>query len=269
MQMPHPYFDVPRPTILGHRGAAGSAPENTLHSFERCLELGSHIIESDIHATRDGEPVMLHDPELDRISDRTGDIENFNRAELEEIDAAYHFTPYAGRSFQLLGKGIRIPTLRDAFERFPGARFNLEIKASPPGLVARIVELVREFEREARTLLTAGEDPIMRELLDELTRRDPRPAVGASTGDVLSFVRGALEGGTPPAHTQALQIPPDFAGHPLVTPQLVAFAHEHEVAVHVWTLNEKSEMQHILDLGCDGIVTDHPERMAELVAERG
>ena len=94
------------------------------------------------------------------------------------------------------------------------------------------------------------------------------PATGASTGDVIRFVRAALEGGQPPPEPMALQIPREFAGRPLVTRELVAFSHKHDVQVHVWTVNDPEEMHRLLDLGVDGIVSDYPSRVCEVVASR-
>jgi glycerophosphoryl diester phosphodiesterase len=92
--------------------------------------------------------------------------------------------------------------------------------------------------------------------------------MGASVGDVLGFVRAALAEGEPPAEPMALQIPPRFGGRPLVTPELVAFAHRHDVQVHVWTVNEEAEMERLLDLGVDGVMSDFPGRLRAVVDAR-
>lgn len=266
--MPHPFFEVPIPSILGHRGAAGSAPENTLASFEQGLKLGAHIMETDLHATRDGAPVLIHDPEVDRVCDGSGRVADLSLDALQSLDAAYHFSLDAGRSFPMRGRGIRVPSLDEAFAAFPGARFNIEIKAESEGLIPRVLDLISRHARESLTLLTSGSDAIMATLRRALAGRDPAPAVGACTGDVLAVVRSAVAGEPPPPGPMALQIPPDFGGRPLVSEQLIAHAHAHDIAIHVWTINEPEEMQRLLDLGADGLVTDHPERMQLLLAGR-
>ena len=168
-------------------------------------------------------------------------------------------------SFPERGRGVRIPTLEEAFEAFPDARFNLEIKAKPPALVGRVIELVEKFGRSERTLLTAGENPIMLELRRERRTRGSRFAIGASVGDILALVRAAIEREAAPRDAMALQIPEEFGGRPLVTRELVAFAHDAGIAVHVWTINQPEQMSRLLALGVDGLVTDHPERMAVLL----
>ncbi len=266
--MRHPFFDLPTPSNFGHRGAAGSAPENTLQSFRRALELGAHVIESDVQATRDGVPVLLHDPDLDRTTNGRGLVSDVDYSELVTFDAAYHYSPDGGASFPMRGQGIRIPSLEEAFAAFADARFNLEIKANPPGLVERALDIVAARGSERLSLLTAGDDEIMRGLRAALSGGSSDPAIGASTGDILAVVRSALAGEAPPRDAMALQIPRDFGGRALLTERLVEHAHRHEIAVHVWTINDPDEMTEILDMGADGIITDHPEQLAGVLAKR-
>jgi glycerophosphoryl diester phosphodiesterase len=262
----HPYFDVPHPVVIGHRGAAGERPENTLESFRHALATGAQILESDVHATRDGVVVMCHDDVVDRTTDGRGRLGELTLAEIQALDAGHRFSPDGGRSHPWRARGLVIPSLREAFEAFPEARFNLELKERQPGLVAGTFALVRAFDRADRTLLTAAADDLMADLRAQARTAGIPVALGAATGDVAGFVR-AVAHGTPPPPAMALQIPAEFAGRPLVTPELVKAAHAHGVEVHVWTVNEPGEMRRLLDLGVDGLVTDHPGRMAELVGE--
>ena len=119
-----------------------------------------------------------------------------------------------------------------------------------------------------KDLLAAAEDATMARVRTRLRERGVTPAIGASTGEVLAFVRSAQAQSPPDPGVMALQIPTDFAGRPLVTPELIAHAHAYDIAVHAWTVNEESEMERLLDLGVDGLVTDHPGRMVELLARR-
>jgi glycerophosphoryl diester phosphodiesterase len=261
----HPYFAVPRPIVFGHRGASGEAPENTLVAFERALEAGAAIVETDVHLTRDGEVVMAHDADVARTTDGTGRIAELRFPELAALDAGYRFSPDGGATHPFRGQGIRIPALREAFRRFPGVRFNLEVKVNEPRLVEAVVRLVADHEREGLTLLAAEKDDTMAALRAELARRGVGVAVGASVGDVLAFVRAAVGEGTPPKEPMALQIPPSFAGRPLATSRLVDFAHRHDVQVHVWTINDEEEMRRLLAEGVDGIMSDFPGRLRAVV----
>ncbi len=271
--MRHPYFDLPKPIILGHRGAAGDAPENTLVGFRKGLELGAHIIESDVHLTSDGVAVLAHDPEVDRITEGSGHIADRSLAELKALDAGHRYSPDDGAGHPYRGQGISIPTLEEAFAALPEARFNLEIKAERAELCEQVIELIRAHDRADRTLVTAGDDPVMKLLREARTRGlaegELPPAIGASLGDILAVVRSAQSGEAPDTDSMALQIPSSFGGDPLVTDALVSHCHAHGIEVHVWTINAPDEIRALLDLGVDGIVTDYPGRMAALLAERG
>lgn len=269
MVVPHPYFDLVTPIVIGHRGCAAEVPENTLASFRAGLEAGAGILESDVHLTRDGIPVLIHDDEVDRVSDGSGRVAEHTLAELKLLDAGYRFQREGVRGHPHRGRGLRVPTLQEAFEAFPDARFNLELKEDLPGIVERSVELVAANGREARTLLTAAADALMTKLHRRLDANGVSAARGASAGDVAAFVRAALEGAAPPPGAMALQVPATFGGRPLVTPEFVSHAHAHELQVHVWTIDEPEEMNRLLDLGVDGIVTNHPARLADLIASRG
>jgi glycerophosphoryl diester phosphodiesterase len=266
--MPHPYFETPPPLVIGHRGAAGEVPENTIASFRHALACGAHVLESDVHITRDGVPVLCHDAGVDRTTEGRGPIGGKDLATLQQLDAGHRFEAEGDEPWPHRGRGLRIPTLREAFEALPQAAFNLELKDERPDLVQACVSLVAEFERADRTLLTAAEDGTMKLLREEVAARALPVALGACTGEVVAFVRATVEGSTPPSGPMALQIPETFAGRPLVTPDLIQAAHRHDVSVHVWTINEPASMRRLLDLGVDGIVTDFPARLARVIAQR-
>jgi glycerophosphoryl diester phosphodiesterase len=266
--MRHPYFDVPVPSVIGHRGACGELPENTLASFGLAVTQGAVILETDVHVTRDGALVLIHDEVLERTTNGRGRVAGHSLAELRRLDAGHQFDPAGDGSFPFRGRGIQIPTLEETLEAFPALHFNIEIKEHIPALIEGTVAAVCKAGREDSVLLAAAEDPIMHDLREHLRRTGARPAVGASTGDVLAFVRSALDGTAPPPGPMALQVPPGFGGQPLVTREFVAHAHAHEIAVHVWTINEAAEMHRLFDLGVDGVMSDFPERVAKVIAAR-
>jgi glycerophosphoryl diester phosphodiesterase len=263
--VPHPFFAVPKPIVIGHRGAAGVAPENTLASFERGLADGAAILESDVHLSRDGVPVLIHDDELERCTDGSGLVRDHDIAALERLDAGHRFSP-DGRSHPFRGRGHRIPRLSEALAAFPRARFNLELKENLPGMVENTLAEVRRAGRADDVLLTSSSDALMAELRARVRADGVGVALGACTGDVARFAVAALRGDAPPAGPMALQIPTTFAGRPLVTLELVEFAHRHGVQVHVWTVNEPDEMRALLSLGVDGLVTDYPARLVRVLA---
>ena len=266
--MRHPFLDLPHPLVIGHRGAAGECPENTLPSFELALRSGADVLETDVHATCDGAVVADHD-RVDRTTDGRGRIADLPLEALRRLDAGARFTPDGGASHPWRGRGLRIPTLEELFERFPEAHINIEVKAPEPVATTGTLDLVERHARAARTLVTAESPEVMARIRREVRRRALPVAVGACREDVVAFLRSALDHRAPPEGFVALQVPAEFAGRPLVTPEFVAHAHRFGLEVHVWTVNEVAEMERLLDLGVDGLVTDHPGRLFELLRRRG
>jgi glycerophosphoryl diester phosphodiesterase len=264
----HPFFDVPVPTVIGHRGAAGELPENTLASFERALARGAAILESDVHISRDGVLVLIHDDVLERTTNGSGRVADHTLAELRALDAGDRFSPASDGRFPYRNRGFRIPTLEEALKTFDAARFNLELKERRDDLIETTLALLRATGREETVLLAAADDALMVDLRARVRASGARVALGASAGDVLAFVRSALDGARPPPGPMALQVPPGFGTTPLVTSEFVAHAHAHGLVVHVWTVNEPAEMDRLLDLGIDGIMSDFPGRVTEVVTAR-
>jgi glycerophosphoryl diester phosphodiesterase len=261
----HPFFALPRPLAIGHRGCAGEVPENTLASFARGAADGAVVIETDVHLTRDGVPVLLHDHEVARVTAGSGAVRDLSFAEVQSLDAGFHFTAPDG-STPFRGAGLRIPSLAEALAALPGMRFNCELKEDRPEIAERVLAVIREADREDLTLVTSGDDALMEKLRAAVRKIGARVALGASTGDVLRFALAARAGTTPPGDAMALQIPAAFAGRPLVTPELVAAAHAHGVHVHVWTINEPREIADLLALGVDGVISDFPARVVRAAA---
>lgn len=254
----HPYFAVALPHLFGHRGAAGETPENTLPSFQHAWAAGLRYLETDCHATRDGEIVLCHDPSLERTTDGHGPISAHSYAEIEKLDAGYRFSP-DGRSHPFRGTGVRILRLSELLDAFPDAHVNLEVKTADAPIAAEVVRLVRRAGAERRVLLAAEEGRV----LDLLRALDPGTALGSSREDVIAFF-SALDGGTLERFTplgHALQIPPSAFGRDLVTAEVIAAAERLGLFVHVWTIDEPPEMRRLLALGVHGLMSDHPARL--------
>ena len=266
--MRHPFLDLPTPIAIGHRGCAGERPENTLASFQRALDDGAAILETDVHLTRDDVPVLIHDPDVARVSEATGRVRDLTLGALERLDAGYRFSLDGGSSHPERGRGHRIPTLREALATFPDARFNLELKDDVPGGVEHTLEVIAEASAAARTLLVARDEELMQQIRTRAAQRGVKVAFGASAAEVGRFAVAAVRDEAPEPGPVALQIPPVFEGRPLVTPELVTHAHRYGVQVHVWTINEPDEIHRLLDLGVDGIVSDYPARLAALIRTR-
>lgn len=260
------YFAPPRPRAFGHRGAAGVAPENTLPSFALAAALGATYLELDVHATADGEIVVLHDPALDRTTNGGGPVSALRWAEVAALDAGYHFT-HDGHTFPYRGQGVRIPTLRALLDAFPAHPVNIEIKAGGASVVDAVLAVLRAAASLDRVLLAAEHDEIMQTIRRAVGERI---ATGMCVGEVVDFI-GRLQRDEWTDYTapgRALQIPPAHGGIDLVTPASVAAAHRFGIEVHVWTINDTAEIERLLDLGVDGVMSDLPGLVATAVRRR-
>ena len=263
----YPFFSDPPPRIAGHRGAAGTMPENTLESFSRALEEGATFIEMDVHATRDGEIVIIHDETVQRTTDGEGSVREMDLAEMKRLDAGFRFTADGGATYPFRGLGIRVPTVREFFSGFPRAKATLEIKELSAAATETLFDLIEEFGKAQQVLLAAENDAMMGAARSVMRDRGLSVATGFSTGEIRAVVTALWTGKEPPPDVggQALQIPRRYQGMELVTPASVAAAHGLGVEVHVWTVNEVDEMKALLALGVDGIITDYPARLRDLV----
>jgi len=260
------FFSSPRPRIFGHRGAAGEFPENTLLSFERALECGATCLETDIHASRDGHLVLFHDESLERTTNGRGLLKECTLAELKSLDAGYRFRPDRGASHPFRGVGLRIPTLEEFFSRFPGVKVTLEMKQAEPAVEKQLLELTARLGRLEDVLIASEHDVIMK----RVRRLRADVATSFSSIEVAAFLgKRKLSPSSPYAPPgQALQVPAQWKGVPLVTEPFIRAAHDLCIEVHVWTVNEAVEMEKLLDLGVDGIMTDFPGRLAALLRSR-
>jgi len=264
------FFNGDKPRIIGHRGAAGEAPENTLCSFQRAIQDGAQFIELDVHGTKEGEVVIIHDATLNRTTSGRGRVQQHTFKQLKALDAGYWFTADGGKSYPYRKRGVEIPTLREVFDALPQTRFIVEIKQLRPAIVKKVIETVRQAHKEDQVLLATEDDQIMTEIRRELQASGLPVATGFSYGEVAAFMSW-LAGGRREAYTpmaQAFQIPCEYSGMTLVNEQTLGAAHELRLEMFVWTVNDREEMARLLALGVDGIITDFPGRLRDLVAER-
>jgi len=259
------FFKLPRPRAFGHRGSAGTHPENTLESLRAAAAMGAPYLELDIHSTRDGEIVVAHDDHLARMCGLERTIPEMTYAEVAAADAGRMFTLDGGATFPFRGKGIAIPRLADVLAAFPKLRVIVEVKQIAPSIVAPMLNVIDRAGMR-RNVLVASEH---QEPLDEVRKLAPDIPTNFSYLESGQFMQAMVAGGanyTPPG--AALQIPREYNSWPLVTPESVAFAHRIGIEIHVWTVNEQSEMTDLLDMGVDGIISDYPQRVLDLLSNR-
>ena len=263
----YPFFAGKRPRIIGHRGAAGEAPENTLVSFHRALQQGTGLIELDVQDTRDGNAVIIHDCTLDRTTNGQGPLNARSLNEIKALDAGYAFSMDDGQSFPYRGRSIQVPTLEEFLIAFPDAKAIIEIKRESPNIVRAVIDTIHRLGKGDQVLLASEADSILTDIRQTLTGLGLRIATGFSYGDVaefLSHIATDTLGDYRPSG-QALQVPCEYEGTSIVNATTVDAAHRLNLEMFVWTINDVDEMNRLLALGVDGIITDYPSRLAPLV----
>jgi glycerophosphoryl diester phosphodiesterase len=260
-----PFLELETPLAFAHRGGAACWPENTLLAFEKALQSGCPLLETDLHMTRDGVIVAFHDDTLERTTDGRGPIWTLDWRELQALDAGYRFSPDGGETFPYRGKGLRVPALHEVMALGPQVRVNAEIKQGRPAMVAALWDVIESSGYADRILVAAAHHPLVREF-----RRlsGSRVATSASVREVLQLwlaVRARLDRFLPIEY-DALQVPVKHSQLTVVERRFVEAAHRHGLQVHVWTVDDPDEMRSLLDLGVDGLMSDYPERLVEVVS---
>ena len=254
------------PVNLAHRGASALAPENTIEAFRLAVEAGAGGLELDVHMTRDGHLVVIHDATVDRTTNGTGAVSEMTLEELRRLDAGHNFSPDGGPTRPYRGRGVRVPTLGEVLREFPGVAVNIEIKAGTPGIEEKVLGVLREANALGRALVVSTPHDIVKRFRKV---SGGHVSTGASRWEIGVFYissRFRLERLVRPAY-DALQVPLRHRGLPVVTPRFVRAAHARGVRVDAWTINQADEMRRLLDLGVDVIMTDRPGMLAEVLRE--
>ena len=232
--------------VIAHRGASGERPENTLSAYALAVEQGADMIEIDLHRTRDEAIVVTHDELLEGLGG-AGEIAGATLAQVRALDA---------------GEGERVPTLDEVLDAF-GERiaFNLELKRATDreyaGLEQAALAAVERRGLLPRMLFSSFYDPV----LARLRSLSPTARVGLLIS--RKFPHRAV------ARAKALGAEALHPEDSIATPELVREAHDAGLLVHVFTVDEETELRRFLDMGVDGIFTNYPRRLRAMVGARG
>ena len=246
------FLDGPLPLAMAHRGGAIEHLENTMPAFEACVAMGYRYLETDVRATADGVPIVFHDPALERVSDATGRIDQL---------------PWSEVSRARIGGREPILRLEELLGAFPDARFNLDIKAA--GVVAPLVRAIRRVRVADRICLASFSDARIaaaRRLLGPgvCTALGPRGVAALRLASYRPRAAGLVR-----IQAGCAQVPLQLGGRALVDERFIAAAHARGLQVHVWTVDTPHEANALLDLGVDGIMTDRPAMLREVLEKRG
>ncbi|KAF3464285.1 glycerophosphodiester phosphodiesterase [Streptomyces sp. Tu 3180] len=246
----HPYLDHPGPIAFAHRGGAADGLENTVRQFRCAVEAGYRYVETDVHATRDGRLVAFHDATLERVTDGAGRIADLPWREVRQARVAGEEP---------------VPLFEELLQTFPEVRWNVDVKAE--AALLPFLDLVGRTDAWDRVCLGSFSEA---RLVRAQRLAGPRLATSYGTRGVLNLRLRSW--GLPAAvrpSAVAAQVPESQSGIRVVDRRFVRAAHARGLQVHVWTVNEPDRMHRLLDLGVDGIMTDHIDTLRKVMEDRG
>jgi len=251
----NPLFDLSARLVIGHRGNAAHAPENTIESFDQALALGADALEFDVRVTRDGVPVVIHDESLLRTAGQPDLVAALPLTEVTRLDAGAAFT-IDGSRFPYAGRGITVPALATVLERYSGVPKIIEVKV--PEAAESTRRAIHAAGAEKEVLVDSGDR------LAVMPFRDGIIATGPSMGEVVRLLpRVLLPGGPSALPYEAICIPRVYNGIPIPVRHLARLVRHAGVTTHVWTINAPDVAVRLWTSGVHGIITDDPATMIE------
>lgn len=269
-----------RVIAFAHQGGSFEGPSSTLAAIAHALDVGASAIELDVHATKDRHLVVCHDETVDRTTNHHGEIARLTLAELRDMDNAFWWiegdlvspghdaSEYLWRGRAPADRRCGVATLEEVSEAFPGVLLNLDIKRTSPeveGYEELLAIELRRLERNSSVMVASFHD----EAIQRFRSLAPEVATSAATKESATFYFSLVEGSPLAPNASAFQLPATYGDIEVVTAPFIEAAHEADMAVHVWTVNDAEEMARLLDLGVDGLISDRPTPLAALLNERG
>jgi glycerophosphoryl diester phosphodiesterase len=256
-----------RPLAFAHRGGSGLRPENTLAAFDHGLALGADGLELDVHLSRDGIVVVHHDTTLERTTNGRGHIAALTADELDRIDAGYWFTAHPGGAaddYPFRGQGLGIPRFRAVLARYAGTPLIVELKAATAELARRAVDDVRAAGALDRVVFGSFFD----RALAAVREYEPRLRTGSGREETRwALYRSRLRWPLGATRYREFQVPVKAGATTVVSKQFIAHAHRAGLPVRVWTIDDPTEMEQLLNWGADSIISDRPDLAVPVVRE--
>ena len=259
----HAYFNPTKFLVIAHRGGPSLGPESTLYTFRNAVKLGVDVLEMDVRSTKDGQLIILHDDTVARTTNATGLVQDYTLVDLKKLDAAHRWSPDSGQAFPLRNKGVKIPTLAEVFNAFPETKMNLEIKDRRSSTIRSLCRLIHDHRMTQKVMVAAFDA----DALKEFRSLCPQVATSAGASEAWLFYglqKFYLDAAYSPV-AQAIQVPETLRNLRVVNRRFIEAAHARNMRVQVWTVNDVDAMQRLLNLGVDGIMTDYPQRLMELL----
>ncbi|MBN2040831.1 MAG: glycerophosphodiester phosphodiesterase [Spirochaetes bacterium] len=252
--------------VFAHRGASGDYPENTMPAFRKAAEMNVDYIETDIHFTKDNKFVVIHDDTIDRITEGSGYVSDYTLEDLKKFDAAYNFTVDEGHSFPFRGREIKLLSLEEMLQSFPQQKFNIDLKDRNVNQVKYFTGILNRCRAFDRVIVASGYYSNLR----AVRKLCPGISTSFSVKEILIllilhfsgflFLKTNFKG-------NAVQVPERWKIFRIVTPKFIERLHKKNLKIHVWTVNDKDDIRRLIDLKVDGIMSDNPALLMEVLGK--
>jgi glycerophosphoryl diester phosphodiesterase len=252
-------LSLDRVSVIAHRGGSKLRPENTVGAFDHACQLGVDALECDVHLSRDGEVVVIHDFALERTTDGVGPVEARTADELARLDAGFHFQPDRGHPYR--GRGEGVPRLADLLARYPSIPMVIEIKGDRPEVAEATVAVVRQANATGRVIIGGFSDPVLK----AVRRLVPGTLTGASGPEARAALTRSYFFLTPsPTGYRLFQMPLRLRGRQTLRRSFVQSARRAGIPVQAWVVDEPDDMRRLIDWGVTGIISDRPDVALEV-----
>ena len=250
----YPFKNASRPLNIAHRGSKTLWPENTIYAYSRALDVGADVLELDVRLSADGEVVVIHDAEVDRISEASGRVDEMTLEELKSLQL--HSNVLEKNNIHILG-------LKDVFESFPQAYFSIDIKSPSNILALKVINIIRQMYMTEKVVLASFHGKVsvfLRERVPDISR-------AASAKEIHKlFLLSRL--GLPACSRADVYVVPLKRGNTIIaTKALIKNAHEQGREVYTWTIDDEERMRSLLEIGIDGIITNRPDLLSGLLED--
>ncbi|WP_191559782.1 glycerophosphodiester phosphodiesterase [Metabacillus idriensis] len=246
-----------RPLIIAHQGGDGMAPGNTLAAFSLSEKLGVDMLEMDVHLSKDEEVVVIHDATVDRTTNGTGEVKDMTLAQLKQLDAGFQFVgPDGSRPYR--NKGVTIPTMDEIFTAFPGYPMTIELKTDEPLLADKMADLIKKHNMTDNVIIASFHDEALNYFIEATDGQVPVSSPSNATRNFVLSHKLFLDRLIPMNKYTVVQIPMQASGLNLTTGRIIKSLHDRNIAVQYWTINDEDSVRRLVEIGADGIMTDHP-----------
>ena len=248
---------------IAYRGGLGLWPENTLYAFQQSEVIGSDAIQMDVRMSLDNTLVAMHDSTVERTTNGFGAVNQLTLTELQNLDAGYLWSQDAGSTFKYRDQGITIPTIVEVFAEIDSMQIYVDIKDDELFAANLLCMNIRDYNMNQKVLVSADNDLV----LEHFRKTCPEITTSASGKEQKVFTALNATFLTPiySPRFHLVELPPTWYGLRLITPNLIQSAHLRGLRVHAVNINESDQMELVIQQGIDGVVTDYPNLMIDVI----